>query len=156
MHNVKDYNCRNTYLFKKLINSEIVSIQAQNNAPIERDCINIIFNNKMELYIYCFFRIIEKGRLVLGVSDFYYNESSKLCTFKFVKKLKGLTVERVIQKQTGDIDIYLNNKMCIQILIDITKTDADFYDLTFENKYCEVCNFENKLIVISGEHEEEV
>ena len=110
----------------------------------------------MELFVYCFFRIIEKGRFVLGVSDFYYNESSRLSANKFVEKLKGLTVERVIQKQTGDIDIYLNNKICIQILIDVTKTDADFYDLVFENKYCEVCNFENKLITISGEHKDGV
>ena len=153
MHNVKEYNCRNNYLFKELINSEIVSIQVQNNVPIERDCVNIIFNNKMELYVYCFFRVIEKGRVVLGVSDFYYKESSRLSTYKYVEKLKGLKVERVKQKQTGDIDILLNNKMCIQILIDITKTDADFYDLIFENKYCEVCNFENKLFAISGEHE---
>ncbi len=155
MHNVRKYNCRHNNLLKYLKNKNIISIHAQHCEHFERECVNILFNDEIELDIYCFFRIIEKGQIVLGVSDFYYNQNSKLNTINFLEKLKGLRVERVEQKQTGDFNLFLENDICIEILIDVTKTEADFYSMAYKNQYYEVCNFENKLTTISGIHEED-
>ena len=69
MHIIKKFSVKNKSFSQYILGKRIVDFHFEVNSPIEKDCIKIVLENKTEIIIYSFMRILANQRLLFSITD---------------------------------------------------------------------------------------
>jgi hypothetical protein len=139
------------------------------NVPIEGNCIKIELENNASLLIYALLRIVEKGKIILCDSDYYFDANNQEIevpkkledTLLYDslscanEKLKNRVITDVAFNKWGDLTVDIGEYLQIQMFIDITEEESDYCRYYKDKYYYSLCRVKGELCVIYGELENE-
>ncbi len=141
MKKEKIYNKNKTNLEKCLVGQKIVKIDYLENIPLEDDCIKIFFADDSYFLIYSIMRLIDNNQIILCSADYYFNKNfiedynidtfENTLIFDSLKNANKLLKDKFINNLTfndfGDLVLNIGVDSRIEILIDTSENDKDFY-----------------------------
>ena len=150
MHIIKKFSVKNKSFFQYILGEKIVDFHFEVNSPIEKDCIKIVFENKAEIFIYSFMRIIAKQKLLFSITDCWLNNKDFGNISKFKNQLIGAQVQSIKFNRMGDCTLLIDNGTKIESVIDTTLGETDYIRIEKEQEYYILCRLNNELITILG------
>ncbi len=150
MHKVKNFTVKNKPFSKHIVKKKIEGFYFDINSPIEKDCVRIVFENKAEIFIYSFVRIIAKQKLLFSIADCWLNNKDFENISKLKKQLIGSQVQSIKFNRMGDCTLLMDNGTKIESVIDTTLGETDYIRIEKGQEYYILCRLNNELITIIG------
>lgn len=150
MHIIKKFSVKNKSFSQHILGKKIVDFYFEINSPIEKDCIKIVFENKAEILIYSFMRILANQELLFSITDCWLNNKDVDKISKLKKQLIGTQVESIRFNKIGDCTLLMDNGTIIQSVIDTTLGETDYLRIEHRQEYYILCRLNNELITIVG------
>lgn len=169
MHKVEKFSCKDDLLSRLLSGRQIACVNYMQNHPIEENCVSLEFSDESELLIYTILRVIENDRIVLCSSDYYLhkdytadenpaaleNTLMDISLTDVNRKIRGSIIKNISLNEQGDLVLFLNNSMQIQIFIDSMEDGIDYYCFYTDKTYYALRLVNCRLIRVYGEIEDE-
>lgn len=168
MRTIKPYNKAEIINLQKMIEGLIIeNIQYSVNIPIEDNCVQINFTDGSYLNIYAMMRIINDNSIILCSSDYYFNKFFQECSdinkidesliFDSLKKTNELVKKHFITQieanDYGDLTIYVDSNLRIEIYFDTPENDKDYYTYYSDNNYFSLSKIANQTMIIEDLYE---
>lgn len=150
MHIIKKFTVKNKPFSQYIVGKKIEDFGFEVNSPIEKDCVRIVFENKAEIFIYSFMRIITKQKLLFSITDCWLENKELENISKLKKQLIGSQVQSIKFNRMGDCVILMDNGTKIETVIDTTLGETDYIRIEKELEYYILCRLNNELTTIIG------
>lgn len=156
-------DCKKHFICE-LAGKKIKKISYSENEPIENNSVEIEFEDKSILLVYCLLRILKDDKAVLNSCDYYIDKS-------FTERLNAESIGdalisdelEVVNGQIencavldveincyGDMTVILSGGFKIEIFIDISEQETPYYACYTGNNCISVFNENGKINFISG------